>query len=387
MLEAQIKPLITLIIVIYLITLCIIYSKTNENITDQRESFAFKGMLFSFMLYGLVDLRFTNDNFYADFPHWFTMLVTELGFATMSLSCYFWFIYVSSDTKPRRKFAQLWYIATSLPLLVSFAFIFTPLNKNLFVITDTLELRPLLFFLTWMDYIYLILATIISLIKRHRAKTRIEKRRYASQILFILFFTVSGFMVGFLMNLPSIELCIIPIVLKIFVEIQDSKIYTDALTRLNNRRRISDYINEELPSCSLEKPLCIIMIDIDFFKSINDILGHEEGDRALIAFSNALTKVTQSKDAMASRWGGDEFVIAGKDMSIAENLREKISKELEKNSNLSFTPSFSIGIYKCTTPSVRIDDALVAADAELYKDKEIQHQKTEEFHRQLNKAK
>lgn len=383
MLEYQIKPLITLIITIYLLTLGIIFSKTKETIGDQREAFAFKGMLFAFMLYGFVDLRFILDNFFTAFPRWFVMLSTEMGFASMTWACYFWFIYVSTDTNPRRKYATRWYMATSVPLLLSMAMIFTPLNKNLFEITDTLVLHPSLFFLTWIDYIYLILATVISLIKRHRSKTRYEKRKYGTQVLFILFFTFSGFLVGFLMGLPSIELCIIPVVLKIFMDVEDSKINTDALTRLNTRNRITDFYNTEITGSNDMNPLYLIMIDIDFFKSINDILGHDEGDRTLIAFSGALSTLTESKNAMACRWGGDEFIVAAKDKEFATDFREKLTREIDKNSDLTFMPSFSIGIFKCTDSQMPLELALIQADKNLYKDKEIQHQQTDSFHERL----
>ena len=387
MLEFQIKPLVILIITTYLLTLGIIFSKTNETIGDQREAFAFKGMLLSFMVYGFVDLRFIFSSFFTFFPRWFVMLVTELGFAAMTWACYFWFIYVSTDTRQRRKYRTRWYIATSIPLLFGMAMIFTPFNKILFEITDTLVVHHSLFMLTWIDYIYLILATIISAGKRHRSKTRIEKRKYGTEILFILFFTLSGFLIGFLMGLPSIELCVIPVVIKIFVDVQDTKIYTDGLTRLNNRMRITDYFKGEIQSCDDMHPLYIIMIDIDFFKSINDILGHEEGDRTLIAFSNALNRMTDSLNAMASRWGGDEFLIATKDNSLIEDFRPKLIQELESHHELPFIPSFSVGIYGCTDSSISMDQALIEADANLYKDKEIQHRKTDAFHERLKALK
>lgn len=90
-----------------------------------------------------------------------------------------------------------------------------------------------------MDYMYLISATVISLYNRKKAKTRQEKKKYGSQAIFIIFFTISGYLIGFLLNLPAIELCVLPVVLKLFVELQDSQIYTDALTRLCTRTRRS----------------------------------------------------------------------------------------------------------------------------------------------------
>ena len=188
------------------------------------------------------------------------------------------------------------------------------------------------------------------------------------------------------MKLPGIELCIIPVVMKIFAEIQDSQIYTDPLTKLYNRRRMAEIINDELPLCSEENPLTLIMVDLDYFKSINDILGHDEGDKALTAFAKALRKSVISKEATAARWGGDEFVVATKEKELPAVLRELLNTALEK-SRLAYTPLFSIGSYTCTSPDTTLEEAMVKADEELYKEKEVRHKDSPDFINQLKTLK
>ncbi len=384
--EMQLKPFILLILIVCFGSLNIIYSKTTENIGNKREVRAFKGMLVSFMIYSLVDLRLLmGDSFYTAFPRPIVKFIISLGFGAMSFSCYFWFLHVDANLhRPawarKIKAFNVWAVIIQIPLIVCLILLFTPLNYFVYELTDTVAVfKPMVGMLLLMDYVYLIAATVLSIGNWRKARTKPDKKKYSSQVIFILFFTLSGFLIGFLLNLPAIELCVLPVVIKLFVELQDSQIYTDALTKLFNRRRMTEFINEEIATCNEENPLTIIMIDLDFFKSINDILGHDEGDKALISFSHALRKALLSHNAVAARWGGDEFVVAGKDPAIADDFRNLLTSSLETCNTLQYMPRFSVGAYTCTSPSMTCEQALVEADEVLYKDKEIQHRDADSF--------
>ena len=147
---------------------------------------------------------------------------------------------------------------------------------------------------------------------------------------------------------------------------------------------MSELITDEIATSSEENPLTVIMIDMDFFKYINDLLGHDEGDHALITFSHCIRKVIRNKDAFASRWGGDEFVVAGKDPDIARTFRNDLEEALSDRNDIDYVLSFSTGIAKCTSPSMTYEEVLSEADSALYADKEVQHLKASEF---INKLK
>ncbi len=317
--EVQLRPFILLLLILSIVNMVILFNKTNENIGNKREVRAFRGMLLSFMLYALIDLRLVmGDSFYRTFPKFFILFTTSLGMMAMTLSCFFWFLHVYYGhnvlIKQRtKKQIMIDSLILHIPFFICLILLLTPLNRFLFEFRDfKLIFKPTVLFVLSMDYIYLIAAMIISLRQWKRASTKTDKKKYAMQIVFIIFFTISGGIIGMMMDLPAIEVCMLPVVLKLFIELQDSQIYTDALTKLNNRRRITEFINEELINCSIQEPLSVIMVDMDFFKSINDTLGHDEGDKALIVLSKALKKVVAPQNALAGRWGGDEFVIAGK---------------------------------------------------------------------------
>ena len=392
-LEFQIKPFILLILITSIVSLNIIYSKTNESIGNKREVIAFKGMLLSFMAYTFVDLRLlVGDRFYTELPPLFVYAVMAVGFCSMSFSCYFWFLHVLAGSHLNFKPIKignfdLGLFLIHIPLAIDVIIFCSPLRKLVYEIDGTAIFKPTMLFVLLMDYIYLSSATVISIRSAIKAHNKLEKKKHRSQIMFIIFYTLAGALIGFLLNLPAIEICVNPVVLKLFVEFQDSQIYTDALTKLNNRRRMTEIITEELATCSEVAPLTVIMIDMDFFKNINDILGHDEGDKALTTFSHCLRKVIMSKNAFASRWGGDEFVVTGKEKGLADNFREELETALKNNKTLDYVPSFSIGSMVCTNPSTTCDQALSEADAFLYINKAVQHENATTFIKALKNLK
>ncbi|WP_027203524.1 GGDEF domain-containing protein [Butyrivibrio fibrisolvens] len=392
--EVQLRPFILLLLILSIVNMVILFNKTNENIGNKREVRAFRGMLLSFMLYALIDLRLVmGDSFYRTFPKFFILFTTSLGMMAMTLSCFFWFLHVYYGhnvlTKHRTK-RQIIIdgLILHIPLFICLILLFTPLNRFLFEFRDfKLISKPTVLFILSMDYIYLIAATIISLRQWKRASTKTDKKKYAMQVVFIIFFTISGGIIGMMMDLPAIEVCMLPVVLKLFVELQDSQIYTDALTKLNNRRRITEFINEELINCSIQEPLSVIMVDMDFFKSINDTLGHDEGDKALIVLSKALKKVVAPQNALAGRWGGDEFVIAGKAPGLIDGFKEALTGELSNISDLGYDLYFSIGTFKCTSNDLTYEEVLAKADEALYTKKNKRTMTASEYVKKLLESK
>ncbi len=149
----------------------------------------------------------------------------------------------------------------------------------------------------------------------------------------------------------------------------ESKVYTDTLTRLFNRRKYNEIIKEEIERFHKnEKPFSLILIDIDHFKNINDTHGHDIGDLILKELASLLKENIRNED-MAFRWGGEEFVLivhTSNDIAaiIAEKLRI-IIKETEI-ATLNITASFGIAQI---THNMDADTLFSTADKALYKAK------------------
>ncbi len=108
---------------------------------------------------------------------------------------------------------------------------------------------------------------------------------------------------------------------------------TDALTNLYNRRYLEVHLDKLLKKHAEEsKSLCVLVMDIDFFKKVNDQYGHNVGDEVLKVFSDRLKTKLRSIDTLA-RYGGEEFVVVLPDTSVerahsvAERLRAAIAND------------------------------------------------------------
>lgn len=107
--------------------------------------------------------------------------------------------------------------------------------------------------------------------------------------------------------------------------------HTDPLTRLANRGWFEENFERELAKAErLNRPLALVMFDVDHFKAVNDRFGHQTGDRVLIALSARASQTLRNYDLLG-RWGGEEFValLPETDLAhatgIAERLREEIA--------------------------------------------------------------
>jgi diguanylate cyclase (GGDEF)-like protein len=154
---------------------------------------------------------------------------------------------------------------------------------------------------------------------------------------------------------------------------------TDPLTGIGNRRRMTEQINKELErSRRTRHPLSMLMVDIDHFKDVNDIHGHEAGDRAIIAVSRALAGGMRSID-MASRFGGEEFVLLmpETDIAVASSAAERLRADVaalritgDKGDEIALTISIGVAAsYPDTSPPDSASSLLSRADKALYQAK------------------
>jgi len=151
---------------------------------------------------------------------------------------------------------------------------------------------------------------------------------------------------------------------------------TDALTGLNNRRAFFEASENILHQAKrYHWPYTVIMLDIDHFKKINDVYGHENGDKALIAAAESLLEICRDADIVA-RIGGEEFAILlpETDITNAEKMAQRINEMFTKievpidNEIIKFTVSLGVAAGQLEYKTISV--ALKHADQALYKAKE-----------------
>jgi two-component system cell cycle response regulator len=152
---------------------------------------------------------------------------------------------------------------------------------------------------------------------------------------------------------------------------------TDQLTGLHNRRYMSRHLDSLLANAKKnERPLAFVIMDIDYFKQVNDSYGHDIGDEVLKEFAGRIAANTRGID-LACRYGGEEFVVVMPDTdvafayTIAERLRQSVETTPIRISRAPDTLNItiSIGIARMEGGDDSADALLHRADQALYRAK------------------
>jgi diguanylate cyclase (GGDEF) domain len=147
--------------------------------------------------------------------------------------------------------------------------------------------------------------------------------------------------------------------------------YTDALTKLPNRRSLTRIFERVVKQASQKgRLLSIQFLDLDEFKAINDTLGHKQGDKVLIEIAHRLRSMVKVDDEIV-RLGGDEFLlfIQADEQSDAIRLSDEVLSNLShpitlEDANIKITPSIGIAFYEKEGDT--IDTLMQCADIAMY---------------------
>ena len=155
---------------------------------------------------------------------------------------------------------------------------------------------------------------------------------------------------------------------------------TDSLTQVANRRYFDELFKKEFQRCSREAlPIALIMIDADYFKSYNDMLGHMAGDEALSRIARCISDSIKRPTDLVARYGGEEFAVLLTNTSIegalivADEIRANVEglKIPHAGSKSSEYITVSMGVSSTLPNETLSKDILISkADAALYKAKE-----------------
>jgi diguanylate cyclase (GGDEF)-like protein len=150
----------------------------------------------------------------------------------------------------------------------------------------------------------------------------------------------------------------------------------DPMTGLNNRRFLEEYVETLVASVQRKRShVAILMLDLDYFKMVNDTYGHDAGDAVLKALSNVLKQSVRASD-LVIRYGGEEFLIILLDSEasaaehVAENIRLAVENLKVQVAGVTLQKTISIGISDFPSDSDTFWQAVKFADVALYRAKE-----------------
>jgi diguanylate cyclase (GGDEF)-like protein len=151
---------------------------------------------------------------------------------------------------------------------------------------------------------------------------------------------------------------------------------TDELTGLLNRRGFDAAAEAALMSARRDdRPVAVLLCDIDYFKRLNDSFGHDFGDEALLCVADVLRTFAQCGNFIVGRQGGDEHVmlLPGVHLSeasaVAENIRIACAKATIAGQTIGAGLSVSIGVAACPGPQASLSALMRRADVALYEAK------------------
>ncbi len=367
---------------------CIIYAgiilfHLNDSIGTENEVMELKHIIVSYIVLLLMDIIWAlSCDFIINPPDFVYKISSALITIAFPVGCYFWYRFARERLRPsymhNKKIISIFNIPIFAIIVLDIASIFT--GWIFYTDENYLYHNGKLFWLQLtVDYFYLIIPTVNALYCVFKTRSRSQKYEYMMYAVYMIAPLLAGTLEDFFPTVPVVALSFFMAIHLLFLMIQNMQIYNDALTNLNNRRRLNKYLEEKIDSSSNENRIVIFMLDINRFKFINDSYGHVEGDHALITFSDALKMVSCEFSTFIARYGGDEFCLVTKyDDNIVENIQNCINASVkraqEKNGSiLKYELTTSIGYSICDSSDINPDILIKKADDMLYANKRRWH--------------
>ena len=305
-------------------------------------------------------------------------VINGINLTAIAFIAFFWFCYTlarfnSTLTNRRSKILVAAIPAILVPILHCIGH---AMGANLILTADgTIENGTMHLIISCVPLLYLIAASVVALRYRKRATSSAERRMGLVFVLFMIAPAAAAIFDMVIANTPVAAASIIISFTFVMMSMQESRIFTDTLTGLNNRRRAEAFLEESMSHVSIEKPLYVFSIDMDHFKDINDTYGHLEGDHALQLMGDALRRASAQTNAFSARWGGDEFVMiwqAASDSdpdSVVSIVQDELKRAAEA-AHVRYRLACSIGYAACRSASTDRAMLLADADAMLYRHKQ-----------------
>lgn len=370
----------------YVITemFCIFFSigiivKANKNVGTDLQMRHFRGMALFFIIYLMSDIFWAlGQGGLVPFNTTLNKLTNTVGLIAVTLLTLGWCIFViyridQNKSKNMKLLMGMHYAIAAVDCMITIASVFNGFyfyidEKDIFQFADGYIVHIIFIF------IQLFGSGIYSFAQSFSNKQVKLKKEYRLPLLFIIIPSATAILEGILPLSPIVSLGIFLPIHFAFLEIQNSEIYSDALTGLNNRRRMEIFLQDMIHGAMEEKPFRIHMIDVNDFKQVNDKFGHIVGDRTLQLVADALHNVSDKLHGFCARYGGDEFVlIVSDEADVQEAIQNEVNALRQKCADLIPTISVCTGCATCRSGAITAAQLIAQADEQLYIQKEIFH--------------
>lgn len=337
----------------------------------------------SWAIFNVIADMFANlleENVLAFSPFWY-ILIKSIYFMSAGMMCWRWYCYVCALCNVSFVNKKYGLIITGIPaLLQNILLIVNMIQGMLFSLSGNMEYTrgPFFLVLYGIDLLYIIASEVTCICSLPKADNTDNKDRIRIAIFFPILPAIAGVIQYFHPQLPLLCVTITFNLVLLFLAETEDQVSQDPLTRLNNRREFLNAVLKRMDNHSY--PLYMAMIDVDWFKRINDVYGHIEGDKAIQRVAESLREAcsTLRKRAVICRFGGDEFAILfeTKDPSEIDAVFQKtdrLLKEKKEEDQAPYDISLSIGISAYTGKGQGVRSLINEADKKLYENKKKHH--------------
>ena len=365
------------IVCIIILSILLIHARLHGTRNEVQVSFA--RAVFFFILY------FISDAFWAAVlggvlprTRWAIVLLNLSNYIILALAAYEWFMFMAASEKMPFRLSKKKRLLCLLPAIVStLILVISYIANPKFWIDDAGRVNGLYNPMQIAaPAFYLVTGFILSINNIRKAKTREEKQMCLLLGTFPLGVMAFGMLQVVTLDAPTFCFGCTIMWIWFYIQMMESMISMDDLTRLNNRGQINRYMDQV--HYRENETVIIMMIDIDGFKQINDVYGHAEGDRALTLFAQALRQTCESikVPAFIGRYGGDEFIIILRDDELSEEYPAQVAEELrgllrdkQRENELPYALEISVGYDALRDKQDTMKDCLNRADEKLYREK------------------
>lgn len=181
-----------------------------------------------------------------------------------------------------------------------------------------------------------------------------------------------GVMIGSVMVMPLVNMTLMLMATERYRNVWRLRAQRDPLTGLLNRAGLQSAFAQRLAEQrGGAAPMSLLLVDIDYFKTINDGCGHAKGDELLRLYARSSRQWLRASDVLA-RYGGDEFVVLlpgatlAEGLAVAERMRQSFSRETAGLTGLPLPPTLSVGVARADMAGQPLESLLSLADSALY---------------------
>ena len=324
------------------------------------------------LLWGIIDFSYQWQ-----FSEAIDFAVNSIYHVFTIVVSYLWFLYAESEQESRTISTKIGWGISMIPLIMDIVLILSSYKfDSVFRISENGEYeRGQLYVLhIFICFFYIIFTSIKAFVRSFRKDNYMRKDKLRSIASFCVFPLISGVLQVLFVGSPMISAGVTFASLQVYVSSREQLISVDPLTKLNNRTELVRFLDNKMKNRSPGKDLYLFIMDLDYFKKINDKYGHIEGDTAITIVADALKIIVRKTNFFVCRYGGDEFVIVGEvksDFNPGE-FREEINRTLKEESEKhgkEYTLHMSVGYFKHNPEIHSVAEFISAADKYLYKQK------------------